>query len=198
MAAIPSFPHSGGSAMAEIKQSNPNCFADLDLKLKQLDGFSSKVGWFDSAKYEESGTSIAYVASIQEFGAPGKSIPPRPFMRPAQIKNEQKWRDTAAFAAKKVLDGSYSGRDAMDLLGETAQGDIIKAIEDVMSPPLSMVTLLARKARRAGQKVTGKTIGMFYKQLSKGPPDVSGVSTKPLIDSGDLIAHVTNLTESSR
>lgn len=181
--------------MAEIKQSNPNAFADLELKLKQLDGFQTKVGWFDSAKYED-GTPVAYVAQIQEVG--WGPIPPRPFMRPAQLDNEAKWRDTAAYGANKVLDGSYTGKDAMDLLGEVAQGDIVKAISEVTSPPLSMITLLARKARQMGQKVTGKTIGQFAKQVDKGPPDVSGVSTKPLVDTGHMIATVTHMTESTR
>jgi hypothetical protein len=181
--------------MADVKQSNPNAFAELELKLKQLDGFQTKVGWFDEAKYDD-GTPVAYVAAIQEKGY--GPIPPRPFMRPAQIDNEQKWKETAGFAANKVLDGSYTGKDAMDLLGSVATGDIIKAISDVLSPPLSLITLMARKYRKEGKKVTGRTIGEIARRIKKGDVDISGVSTKPLVDTGKMIATVTHLTESTR
>lgn len=181
--------------MADVKQSNPNAFAELELRLKQLDGFQTKVGWFDSAKYDD-GTPVAYVAAIQESGY--GPIPPRPFMRPAQIDNEEKWKDTAAHGAKQILEGKMTGKDAMDLLGAVAEGDIIKAISEVMAPPLSLITLMARKYRKMGRKVTGRTIGEIAGRIKKGDVDISGVSTKPLVDTGQMIATVTHLTESTR
>ena len=181
--------------MADVKQSHPRAFEELELRLKQLEGFQTKAGWFDAAKYDD-GTPVAYIAAIQEKGH--GPIPPRPFMRPAMIDNEQKWKDTAGFAAKRVLDGSYSGKDAMDLLGAMAEGDIKKAISDVLAPPLSLITLMARKYRKLGKNVTGKTIGEIAGRIKKGDVDVSGVSTKPLVDTGKMIATVTHLTESTR
>jgi hypothetical protein len=109
-------------------------------------------------------------------------------MRPAMIDNEQKWKDTAGFAAKRVLDGGYSGKEAMDLFGAMAEGDIKKAISDVLAPPFSLITLMARKYRKLGKKVTGKTIGEIAGRIKKGDVDISGVSTKPLVDTGKMIA----------
>ena len=72
-----------------------------------------------------------------------------------------------------------------------------RTIATLTAPPLSKITLLARKYRLAGGKVTGATIGMFAAQLKKNPDiDVSGVSAKPLNDTGMLLAHLTHTVES--
>lgn len=183
--------------MADVKQSNPKAFAELEIRLKELDKFQTKVGWFESAKYED-GTSVAYVAQIQEKG--WGPIPPRPFMKPAEIKNKEKWQNTAEYAAKRIVDGTMSGKDGMNLLGEVAQGDVIASITAVTAPALSPITLMARKFREMGKKVTGATIGMFARKVKEGKVKASDLSsnTKPLNDTGVMIATVTNVTESTR
>lgn len=180
--------------MVEIRQSNPKAFEELNLKLKALEGTETRVGWGESAKYED-GTSVAYVAAIQELGS--GPIPPRPFMRPAAIKNEAAWQEVAAIGAERVIDGKMNAHDAMELLGQRAQDDVLDAIVAVNAPPLSMITLVARKMRRQGKKVTGGTIGWIAKMLKMGHKfDVSGVSTKPLNDTGHMIATLTHVTDS--
>lgn len=183
--------------MADVKQSNPKAFSELELKLKQLESMQTKVGWFESARYEN-GTPVAYVAQIQEKG--WGPIPPRPFMKPAEIKNKEKWQKTAEFSARKIVEGSMSAKDGMTLLGEVAQGDIIAAITAVTAPPLSPITLMARKFREMGKKVTGATIGMFARKVKEGKVKASDLSnnTKPLNDTGVMIATVTNITESTQ
>jgi hypothetical protein len=54
--------------MADVKQSHPRAFEELELRLKQLDGFQTKAGWFDAAKYDD-GTPVAYIAAISGKGA---------------------------------------------------------------------------------------------------------------------------------
>lgn len=180
----------------EIKQSNPHWSKEFDLKLKELDGYETSVGWFDTAKYED-GTPVAGVAAVQELGY--GPIPPRPFMRPAEIEANG-WKDTAAFAAKKVLDGSFTGKQAMDYIGTVAEGDILEAIVDVTQPPLSEITLGLRKWKQdnPGEKVTGSIVGQVAKQLKAGTLDTSGVSDKPLNDTGHMIATLTHLTTSTK
>lgn len=180
----------------EIKQSNPNWSKEFDLKLKELDGYETSVGWFDTAKYKN-GTPVAGVAAIQELGN-GK-IPPRPFMRPAEIKSNG-WKDTAAFAAKKVLDGSFTGKQAMDYIGTVAEGDILEEIVNITQPPLSKITLGIRKLKQQDPTliVTGATVGRVAAQLAAGTLDVSGVSTKPLNDTGHMIATLTHITSSTK
>lgn len=181
--------------MVEVRQINPNAFKELDLKLKQLEGYESRVGWGEEAKYGD-GTPVAYVATIQEFGW-GK-IPPRPFMRPAAKKHEQDWRNTAAIAAQGILDGKITGQQGMDLIGQRAQDDVLQAIIDVVSPALSPITMVLRLWRRQGRKITGKVVGEAAARLAKGEIiDTAGVSDKPLNDTGYMISTLTHRTSST-
>lgn len=177
--------------MVEVRQSNPKAFEELDLRLKQLQGFEGRAGWFPDAVYPD-GTPVAYVAAIQELGSESRSIPARPFMRPAAIKNEDKWRATAALAATRILDGKMTGEQGMELIASVAAEDIVDSIKDVNSPPLSQITLGVRKYRQEGKKVTGATIGEIARLLDEGKLDVSGVSTKPLNDTGFLLSKLTH------
>lgn len=65
--------------------------AHLDRVPKEFADKVAKIGWFPSAQYED-GTSVAYVAAIQEFGAPEVKIPPRPFMQPSIQTHMPEWR----------------------------------------------------------------------------------------------------------
>jgi len=181
--------------MADVKQSNPKAFQELDVKLRELQGYQSRVGWFESAKYPE-GTPVAYVAAIQELGS--GPIPPRPFMRPAATKNQSAWKDVAVAAAKKILAGTFTGQQGMDLLATRAEGDVLKAITAVDSPPLSPITLWARAYRRQGRKITGSTIGEIAAGIADGRLSASGpagVSDKPLNDTGYMISTLTHVVE---
>ncbi len=174
----------------DVKRSNPNAFADLDLKLKALQGWEGLTGWAEDNKYP-AGQQVAYIAQIQEFGH-GK-IQPRPFMRPAIKKNAQRWRDYAAVQAKNIISGKITGQDAMKNIAKLAAADVQQAIEDVKSPPLSYITLWARYYRKTlGRPITGKTIGEIAGKLKSG--ELSGkppcTSDKPLIDTEQMILGV--------
>lgn len=174
--------------MVEVKRTNPSAFVDLDLKLKQLEGYEGRVGWFESSKYHDSGTPVAYVAAIQELGY--GPIPPRPFMRPAESKNQNAWKDVAAKSSKAILAGKITGQQGMDLISERARQDVEQAIVDVNNPPLSPITLWARLYRRQGKKITGKTIGEIAAGIASGALDAAGppgVSKKPLNDTGYML-----------
>lgn len=183
--------------MAEVRQSNPKAFEQMDFRLKELEKYSTRVGWFEDKTYED-GTPVAYIASIQEFGH--GAIPARPFMRPAYENNREKWRKIAEDSAKKVLDGTMTAKASMDLLGVVAQEDIADAIIAVNAPPLSPLTILARKYRKVvGSKIPGAaTLGALDKLLKSGKADLSGVSTKPLQDTGQMLADVSFITESTK
>jgi hypothetical protein len=147
----------------------------LNLALDQLAGKQSKAGWFETAKYED-GTPIAYVAAIQEFGAPEQGIPPRPFMRPAIEHNRQKWGKTAGQGAKAILRGLASAEQVMGALAAMAAGSIQQEIVAVASPPLKKATIAARRRRLSDKHTTGNL-------------------TKPLVDSGLMLASVTHVVE---
>lgn len=180
--------------MVDMKESNPAGLQAINLALKAMDSVVGKVGWFPGAVYED-GTSVAYVATIQEFGVPEKSIPARPFMRPTIQEHTNEWRDTATTLAGKMVKGVITAEDVMGLLTIKAEADVAKTIESITSPPLSKITLGARKYRREGKSVTGKTIGEIARLIDEGKLDVSGVPDKPLDDTGFMLSTLTHTVE---
>lgn len=176
-----------------IHKPNPE-LKNFDVTIEALGKVSTKVGWFESAKYPD-GTPVAYVATIQEFGYPAGRIPPRPFFRLTIATEVPAWRELIAKAARGVVRGKRTPYQAMELLGLQAAGDVRKTISKIVTPPLSLLTLQARKYRKEGGKVTGKTLGELNRQRDAGPPDISGVSTKPLVDTRVMLPTLTHITE---
>lgn len=172
--------------------------ATIKKALAELNSKEIRVGFFDTAKYPD-GTPIAYVAAIQEFGH--KSIPPRPFMRPAENKNKSKWAKQIAQGIKAAMGGEITIEQALEQVALGAAGDVKKAIKAVNSPPLSLLTLLLRKHKKDpdGERIGGKFIGkkageigfMGPRPKSDKSMSISGVSTKPLVDTGMMIQAVT-------
>lgn len=174
--------------MADVKRGNPNAFRQLEIRLKELEKSQLKTGWLESAKYPETGTHVAYVATIQEYGY--GPIPPRPFMRPTVSDNKTEWKQTINKIAKDILEGKTTSADAYRLFGEVVKSDIVKSIVAVDSPELSKITLGVRKYKKEGKKITGAVIGEIARLIDEGKLDTSGVSTKPLNDSGYMMATI--------
>lgn len=179
-----------------VTESNPKAFQQLLSNIKELDGLEGKVGWFESAQYED-GTPVAQVAQWNEEG--NSRIPPRPFFRPAQMENSEKWMRIAAGGAKQIVEGKATGLEVMEILTTQAEADVLQAIVNVTSPPLSPLTILARWYKKTkGEKITGKTLGYLAGILRQGQTDVSGVSTKPLNDTGHMMATLSNKVEQNK
>lgn len=124
------------------------------------------VGWFETSRYED-GTPVAYVATIQEVGY--GPIPPRPFMRPTISEQREAWRNTLALGAKRVLDGRMDTSQMLLAFGLSAAGDVAQTIKAVTAPALEPATLRSRQSKK-------KT---------------KGVSSKPLVDTGQMLQSVT-------
>jgi hypothetical protein len=144
----------------------------IRTKIPELVGQKVKIGWFSSAQYPD-GTPVAYVAVIQENGAPEQNIPARPFMGPADTKNRQAWIGLMEQGAQAVLNGSQSIGQVLDKVGMRVEGDIAKAIVAVQEPPLSPVTIQKRLDKRKDKTVT---------------PTL----TKPLVDTGLMLASISH------
>lgn len=183
--------------MADKQRDNPKAFDVLNQRLEQLAGIQSKVGWFESAVYPD-GRPVAAVAAGNEFGIPARSIPARPFFRPTIAEKDKEWSASAATLANRVLQGKMTAFDAMDTLAGIARADVSQTINSITSPPLSQITLGARKYRDEGKVVTGATIGEIARKLKDGTLDVSGVRDKPLIDSDRMITTLTHVTENTK
>lgn len=157
--------------MARVAQKPGPGRAPLVAAIKTLDGERGKVGWFESAKYED-GTPVAYVATIQEYGYAGGNIPPRPYFRPTVEGKRNEWRQAGERASRALVRGAMSG-SVMELLASKAAGDARKAISQVYSPALKPTTLYARQRRRNS-------------------------SVKPLVDSGTMLATLTHTVERTK
>lgn len=169
--------------------------ARLDAIGEGFDGMEAKVGFPSNIQYED-GTPVAFIATIQNYGAPASKIPPRPFMSPAFNKNKDKWVKVLADGVQKVAKGSGTAFDALDHAGRIAAIDVQVAIADIDSPELSPITVLLRKWKKEGRTITGKTVGEAAQAIRDGIDP--GSDNKPLNASGYMLASVRhNVSKSS-
>lgn len=115
----------------------------LERALQQLGHAEGRVGYFATAKYPD-GTSVAYVAAIQELGDPSHNIPPRPTMRPAGKETQKMARSQLKEMLRAVLSGQDTMVGAMSKICDFCAGTIKKNIKEITSPALKPSTVLAR------------------------------------------------------
>lgn len=149
------------------KVSSQGGLERLAASIAELPKKSAAVGFFDTAVYPD-GTPVAYVATIQEFGA-GR-IPPRSFMRSTVAEQRAAWQNTLAQGARRVLADKLTVEQMLEAFGMLAAGQIKEKIASIMAPGLSDATLSARLRR-------------------------NNTSTKPLVDTGYLISSVDSKVE---
>lgn len=184
-----------------MRESNSKMLTGLITQLESLEAAQAKVGWFESAKYE-SGRPVAAVAAGNEMGIPSRSIPPRPFFRTTSEAKRSEWGEAAARLAGRVVEGNASAQDAMEILAARAHGDVLDTLAAITTPALSPITIMARAYRKNGKGVTGRTIGEIAGKIKNQSQEVTasqiaGVSTKPLNDTGIMIATMSYYAESA-
>jgi hypothetical protein len=150
--------------MAKVTQNRSGSEA-LRQAMQAIAHKQARAGFFEYAKYPD-GTPVAYVAAIQEFHPEHA----RPFMRPTIEAQRNAWRESLRKGCNAVLNGQLDARAMLEQFGARAASDIKKTISQITAPPLAKSTLAARQSRK------------------KTP----GVSAKPLVDTGLLIASVNN------
>jgi len=151
----------------------PGLSTKLASAIKDIEAKQLRVGWGEDAKYDN-GTSIAMIAAQNEFGNPGKKIPPRPFMRPTIAAHKMTWATKLSQGTKTVLNGTRSISDVFEAVGLLVAGDIRKSIASVTSPALKTATVMARlRGKKQGKKV-------------------SLTAAKPLVDSGYMLNSLTS------
>lgn len=120
-------------------------------------------------------------------------IPPRPFLRPTISEKSVSWINIMKRGIKKVLAGSESMSDVMNLVGHRAAFDIRKKITDIYSPPLSPNTIKARMSKRGISSKAYASHKNFVGPQKRGYGSTAiGNLDKPLVDSGymrDTITH---------
>lgn len=161
--------------------------ARLEGITKEAAGREVKVGWPQGKQYPD-GTPVAYVAAIQNFGAPERGIPPRPILKPAIEENRERWGQIADGMVSQMVRGQASGFDVLDTMGRAAALDLQAFVGQITEPELSPVTVLLRQWRKEGRTITGKTVGEAAQAIEDGV--VPGSDNKPLNDTGTLIASI--------
>lgn len=153
----------------------------LSDRAELFEGSVAKVG-IPAGKTYPDGTSIAYVATIQEFGAPEVGIPPRPAFRLTRAAKAREWAKQMGEGAKAVVQRRISLDGMLDAVGQVAAMDIVETIANRVAPPLKPATIEARiaRARKTNPKFGAKSL----------PVTIS----LPLNDTGALVAHVSHGT----
>lgn len=147
-----------------------------------------QVGFLHGATYPN-GTPVAMVAAIQEFGASRAGIPPRPFFRTMIEREAANW---SAGVAKLLQKNKFNAVLTLNQLGQVMAGQLQQSIADVMAPPLSPTTLMLRKMRRDDPSLkVGKRVVQEARARVAAGESALGVSDKPLVDTGHLMASVS-------
>lgn len=145
-----------------------------------------RVGFLEGATESVSGVSIPMIAAIHEFGAPRAGIPPRPFFRPMIKEKSPAWPKALAKILPTV---DYDTDQALGMMGAGIQKQLQDSIRTLQLPALSPVTLMLRKMRigKTNAPVTFAMVKEARRRVAAGE-SYGGVSTKPLVDSGEMLA----------
>jgi hypothetical protein len=140
----------------------------------------------------EDGTNIAYVAAIQEYGAPDVNIPPRPFMSTTVEARRKVWTKALSDGIAAAAAGQISASAVLEQVGALMAADIQKTISEIDAPALSQVTVMLRgmRSNNANLVMGGKTVGEAARRVADGE-DNFGASTKPLVDTGILLKSIS-------
>lgn len=95
------------------------------------------VGFLEGATNTE-GVSIPMYAAINEFGAPSRGQPPRPFFRNMIAEKSPDWPARVTRALKAF---NYDVEKTLDFLGQDIQADLRQSIIDLADPPLKPSTI---------------------------------------------------------
>jgi hypothetical protein len=99
-----------------------------------------KVGFLSGATYPD-GTSVALVAAVNEFGAPSRGQPPRPFFRNMIAAKQGGWSQAVA----NLMKANHNDvAKALDLTGQAIKGQLQQSIIDFTDPPLKASTIKAK------------------------------------------------------
>jgi hypothetical protein len=117
----------------------------LQARLREIaEGLSKSstlsVGFMSDATYPD-GTSVALVATVNEFGAPSRGQPPRPFFRNMIAAKSEEWPDAIA---DLLVKNDYDADRTLGQTGEGIKGQLQQSIADFSEVPLKPETV-ARK-----------------------------------------------------
>jgi hypothetical protein len=96
-----------------------------------------RVGFLEGSTYPD-GTSVPLIAALNEYGVPSNNQPARPFFRRMIQAKSHEWPAGIAFQLKAT---NYDVDKTLYITGEAIKGQLKQSILDLVSPPLSQVTI---------------------------------------------------------
>lgn len=96
-----------------------------------------RVGFLSGATYPD-GTPVAFIALIQDGGAPRAGIPPRPFFRNMIAKKQGEWPPAIG---QLLVDHDWNVQKVLELAGDAIEGQLKQSILDTNAPPLAQSTI---------------------------------------------------------
>ena len=172
--------------MAEIKGGDKLKAALAEISRKLDRGATLKVGFLNGATYSD-GTSVAMVAAIQEYGAPGRGIPPRPFFRNMIAEKSDGWPEEIAKDLKRT---NYDTSQTLKRVGALIEGQLRQSIVDTNDPPNSPVTNLLKQRFPTREGMKPSDAWKAFADVKAG--DVSAPAGKPLVWSGIMINSISS------
>lgn len=126
--------------MAKVTGGEKVVVALEDLAQKLSGPNTVRVGFFEGSTYPD-GTSTPMVAAIQNYGAPGAGIPPRPFFSNVVARGRRQWPEQVRTLLKA---NNYDVERTLTLMGEGIKGQLQTEINKGSFVPLRPATI-ARK-----------------------------------------------------
>lgn len=153
--------------------------AALDQIAKKLTSAAKvEIGFFEDQTYPD-GTPVALVAAVQQWGAPSRGIPPRPFMTKVVADHSAEWPDQVATLLKA---NDLDAKKTLGQMGALIESEITDAIFEFDGVPNSPVTNLLKQRFPQG--------GQTFADVLKAREDVRNGATAPagkqLVQSGLL------------
>lgn len=108
-----------------------------DLGKKIASGKKVRVGFLEGATYPD-GKSVPMIAAINEYGAPSRGQPPRPFFRNTIAAHQSEWPRVIADLLKT---NDMDAAKTLAQVGAVIAGQIRQGIVDLMAPPLAASTV---------------------------------------------------------
>lgn len=158
-----------------------------ELAKKYGEASAVKVGFLENATYPN-GTPVAMVAALNNFGAPSRGIPPRPFFSNMIEKHGGEWGGNLADLLERTGGDAHL---ALELMGEHIEGQLRQEIVDTFEPANSPVTNLLKQRFPMG----GQTFADVLQARADVARGVTAPAGKPLVHTGVLLASVDSEVE---
>lgn len=123
--------------MVTVSGGDKAAKALAEIAAKLGDGGFLKVGFLEKAKYPD-GTPVAMIAAIQNYGAPSRNIPPRPFFTNMVKEKAPTWPEGVKMALKAA---DYNVSTALNMIGDGIAGQLRESIINTKTPPLAESTI---------------------------------------------------------